>query len=45
LLSDQRYYSGKTDIQKLQIQLVDEGGRIVDLNQLDFSFCLEIECE
>jgi len=45
LLSDQRYYSGKTDIQKLQIQLVDEWGRIVDLNQLDFSFCLEIECE
>lgn len=45
LLSDQRYYSGKTDIQKLQIQLIDEWGRIVDLNQLDFSFCLEIECE
>jgi hypothetical protein len=45
LLSDQRYYSGKTDIQKLQIQLVDEWGEIVDLNQLDFSFCLEIECE
>ena len=45
LLSDQRYYAGKTDIQKLQIQLVDEWGRIVDLNQLDFSFCLEIECE
>ena len=45
LLSDQRYYSGKTDIQKLQIQLVDEWGILVDLNQLDFSFCLEIECE
>jgi len=45
LLSDQRYYSGKTDIQKLQIQIVDEWGRIVDLNQMDFSFCLEIECE
>ena len=45
LLSDQRYYSGKTDIQKLQIQLVDEWGIVVDLNQLDFSFCLEIECE
>jgi hypothetical protein len=45
LLSDQRYYAGKTDIQKLQIQLVDEWGRIIDLNQFDFSFCLEIECE
>jgi len=45
LLSDQRYYSGKTDIQKLQIQLIDDWGNIVDLNQMDFSFCLEIECE
>lgn len=45
LLSDQRYYSGKTDIQKLQIQLIDDWGNIVDLNQMDFSFCLEIEYE
>jgi len=45
LLSDQRMYSGKVDIQKLNIQLVDEWGNVVDLNQLDFSFCLEIECE
>ena len=45
LLSDQRMYSGKVDIQKLNIQLVDEWGNLVDLNQLDFSFCLEIECE
>jgi len=45
LLSDQRTYSGKVDIQKLQIQLVDEWGNAVDMNQVDFSFCLEIECE
>jgi hypothetical protein len=45
LLSDQRVYSGKTDIQKLKIQLVDELGIPVDLNQVDFSFCLEIEFE
>ena len=45
LLSDQRVYSGKTDIQKLQISLVDEWGNIVDLNGVDFSFCLEIEHE
>lgn len=45
LLSDQRVYSGKTDIQKLKIQLVDEWGIPVDLNQVDFSFCLEIEFE
>jgi hypothetical protein len=45
LLSDQRMYSGNVDLQKLTIQLVDEWGNIVDLNQLDFSFCLEIEHE
>jgi len=45
LLSDQRVYSGKTDIQKLQISLVDEWGNVVDLNGVDFSFCLEIEHE
>jgi len=45
LLSDQRVYAGKTDIQKLQISLVDEYGNVVDLNGVDFSFCLEIEHE
>lgn len=45
LLSDTRTYSGKTDLQKLQIQLVDEWGKIVDLNYMEFSFCLEIQYE
>lgn len=45
LLSDQRMYSGNIDMQKLNIQLVDEWGNIIDLNKLDFSFCLEIEYE
>ena len=45
LLSDVRIYPGKTDIQKLQIQLVDEWGKRVDLNNMDFSFCLEIQHE
>ena len=45
LLSDQRVYAGKTDIQKLYISLVDEWGNVVDLNGVDFSFCLEIEHE
>lgn len=43
LLSDKRTYKGKTDIQRLHIQLLDEIGNPVDLNQLDFSFALEIE--
>lgn len=43
LLSDNRKYHGSVDLQKLKIELVDENGLVVDLNGLDFSFCLEIE--
>jgi hypothetical protein len=45
IVSDIRVYSGKTDIQKLQLHIADEWGNWVDLNQSDFSFCLEIQCE
>ena len=43
--SDLRLYSGKTDIQKLKIELVDEWGNLVDLNLSDFSFCLRLDYE
>ena len=39
-----RQYFGPIDIQKLQIQLLDEYGRILDLNNMDFSFALKLEC-
>jgi len=45
LMTDKRNYNGKTDIQKLQIQLINELGNPVNLNGSDFSFCLEIEYE
>jgi len=45
LLSDRRSYNGKVDLQKLAIQLIDEYGTPVDLNGLDFSFCMEVEYE
>lgn len=45
LVSDKRLYSGGVDIQRLQVQLVNEWGIPVNLNGLDFSFVLEIECE
>jgi hypothetical protein len=45
LLSDNRTYSGKVDIQKLSVQLVDDIGNPVSLNGLDYSFCLEVEHE
>jgi len=45
LISDVRSYSGKVNIQKLKIQLVNEYGNPIHLNGLDFSFCLEINYE
>ncbi len=38
-----RNYYGPVDIQKMQIQLLDEYGRIVDLNFMDYSFCLTFQ--
>lgn len=43
LLSDTRVYNEKINIQKLNIQLVSENGIVVNLNGMDFSFCLRIE--
>jgi len=37
-----RTYFGPVDIQKLQIQLLDEYGRILNLNGTDFSFVLSL---
>jgi len=45
LVSDTREFSGKVNLQKLNIQLVNEYGNVVDLNGLDFSFCIEVEHE
>jgi hypothetical protein len=45
LISDKRNYSGKIDLQKLNIQLLNEYGNPVNLNGLDFSFCMELEHE
>lgn len=45
LISDVRSYTGKVDIQKLNVQLVNENGTPMDLNGADFSFCLQIEHE
>jgi len=45
LISDKRSYNGKVNIQKLKIQLVNEYGTPMNLNGLDFSFCLEIDYE
>jgi hypothetical protein len=46
LTSDKRVYSGgKIDIQKLNIQIVDENGAVMNLNGEDVSICLLLELE
>ena len=40
LITTPREYYGPVDIQKMNIQLLDEYGRILDLNNVDYSFCL-----
>jgi hypothetical protein len=43
LQSDKRTYSGKINLQRIKIQLVNEYGVAIDLNGSDFSFSIEIE--
>lgn len=43
LITYPRQYFGPVNIQKLQIQLLDEYGRIVNLNNMDYSICLTME--
>jgi len=45
LISDKRGYHGKNDLQKLNVQLLNELGKPINLNGLDFSFCLEATYE
>ena len=42
ILTTAREYFGPVDINSLTIQLLDEYGRIVDLNNMDFSFCITL---
>lgn len=43
VINSRRIYFGPVVVQKLHVQLVDEYGRIVDLNNMDFSFVLTME--
>ena len=45
LVSDVRTYTGKIDIQKLNLQLLNDFGSPISLNGMDFSLCLEVEYE
>jgi hypothetical protein len=45
LISDCRSYTGKIDLLKLNVQLLNENGINMAMNGMDFSFCLEVEHE
>ena len=42
IYSEPRYYYGPVNINKLEIKVVDEFGRLVNLNSNDFSFTLKM---
>jgi hypothetical protein len=39
-----RKYFGPVDIQRLQIKLLDDHGRILDINNANYSICLTFKC-
>jgi hypothetical protein len=43
IITTPRQYFGPVDIQKLHIQMLDEYGRILNLNNMDYSFCLTFQ--
>lgn len=43
IVSEPRVYFGPVDIQRLRIRLFDEYGRIIQMNNTNFSFCLKIK--
>jgi hypothetical protein len=45
ITSDPREYFGPINIQLFTVQLLDCYGRIVDLNNMDFSFCLTLQIQ
>jgi len=43
IVTEPRQYFGPVDIQRLKIRLLDEHGRILDMNESNFSFCLNFK--
>ena len=42
IISEPRIYFGPIDIQRLHISLFDDHGRILHMNESDYSFCLKL---
>ena len=45
LVSGKRTYNGKIDLQKINVKIIDDNGKLVNLQGQDVSFCLKIEYE
>lgn len=43
IVTEPRRYFGPVDIQRLHIRLLDEYGRIINMNNANFSFCLNLK--
>ena len=43
IVSEPRRYFGPVDIQKMRIRVYDEHGRILNMNNSNFSFCLNMK--
>ena len=44
MVTKTRNYFGPVNIQKLRIQLLDEYGRVINMNNMDYSLCLDFTC-
>ena len=44
-VSDLRIYLGKSNLQRMKIELVNEFGKVINLNHMPFSFCMEVAYE
>jgi hypothetical protein len=43
IISEPRIYFGPVDIQRLRIRLLDEFGKVLDMNHSNYSFCLTLK--
>jgi len=43
IVSEPRRYFGPVDIQRLRIRLLDEHGRVLQMNNANFSFCINLK--
>ena len=44
LVTEPRKYLGPVNISSFNVQILDEFGRVLNINNMDYSFCLNFEC-